>query len=98
MRGELKELMSKREVRVGNADQMVVPADPGEGLTFLLTVKVQLLGNDFEHSNCLLSTLPKVFADSNLESPTFISRLMFRKHHTGSSNMFANRNINKTYV
>ena len=38
MRGELKELMSKREVRVGNADQMVVPADPGEGLTFLLTV------------------------------------------------------------
>ena len=38
MRGELKELMSKREVRGGNADQMGVPADPGEGLTFLLTV------------------------------------------------------------
>ena len=37
MRGELKELMSKREVRVGKAYQMMVPADPGEGLTFLLS-------------------------------------------------------------
>ena len=34
----LRRVMSEREVRVGNADQMMVPADQGEGLTFLLSV------------------------------------------------------------